>query len=63
MAKKSNTYQKAYSELQSIVAKMQGEEIGLDELSEEVKRAAELIKICKEKLRGVEKDIEENLKD
>ena len=56
-----NTYQKAYSELQSIVAKLQNEEIGLDELGKEVKRAAELIKMCKEKLRDVEKEIEVSL--
>ncbi len=56
-----NSYQKAYSELQSIVAKMQNEEIGLDELGKEVKRAAELIKMCKEKLRDVEKEIEVSL--
>jgi exodeoxyribonuclease VII small subunit len=56
-----NSYQKAYSELQSIVAKMQNEEIGLDELGKEVKRAAELIKMCKEKLRDVEKEIELSL--
>ncbi len=56
-----NSYQKAYSELQSIVAKMQNEEIGLDELGKEVKRAAELVKMCKEKLRDVEKEIELSL--
>ena len=56
-----NSYQKAYTELQSIVAKMQNEEIGLDELGKEVKRAAELIKMCKEKLRDVEKEIEVSL--
>lgn len=56
-----NNYQKAYTELQSIVAKLQNEEIGLDDLSKEVKRAAELIKACKEKLRDVEKDIEASL--
>lgn len=56
-----NSYQKAYSELQSIVAKMQNEEIGLDELGKEVKRAAELIRMCKEKLRDVEKEIEISL--
>ena len=58
---KENSYQKAYSELQSIVAKMQNEEIGLDELSKEVKRAAELIKSCKDKLRDIEKEIEVSL--
>ena len=57
----NNTYTKAYTELQSIVSKMQNEEIGLDELGKEVKRAAELIKMCKEKLRDVEKEIEASL--
>lgn len=56
-----DTYQNAYNELQNIVAKMQNEEIGLDELSKQVKRAASLIKMCKEKLRDVEKEIEESL--
>jgi len=58
---KNNSYQKAYSELQAIVAKMQNEEIGLDDLGKEVKRAAELIKMCKDKLRDVEKEIEVSL--
>ncbi len=60
MAEK-NSYTKAYTELQSIVNKMQNEEIGLDELGKEVKRAAELIKMCKDKLRDVEKEIEDSL--
>jgi len=58
---KKNSYAKAYTELQDIVGKLQSEEIGLDELSTEVKRAAALIKMCKEKLRDVEKEIEDSL--
>lgn len=55
------TYQSAYDELQQIVSKMQNEEVGLDELSKEVKRAAELVKLCKTKLREVEKQIEDSI--
>lgn len=55
------TYQSAYDELQQIVSKMQNEEVGLDELSKEVKRAAELVKLCKTKLREVEKEIEDSI--
>jgi len=54
-------YTTAYEELQVIVQKMQNEEVGLDELSVSVKRAAELIKMCKAKLRDVEKEIEGSL--
>ncbi len=60
MAKKL-TYDKAYEELQSIVDRLQSEEISLDNLSKEVKRAAELVKYCKEKLHTIEQDIEESL--
>jgi len=59
---KKTTYNKAYEELQAIVEKLQSDEIGLDTLSKEVKRAAELVNICKEKLRTIEKEIEDSLK-
>ena len=57
------TYQKAFDELQEIVSKLQSDEIGLDDLSNSVKRASTLIKTCKEKLRNVELEIDEMLKE
>ena len=57
------TYQKAFDELQEIVSKLQSEEIGLDDLSNSVKRASTLIKTCKEKLRNVELEIDDMLKE
>ena len=59
----STTYQKAFDELQEIVTKLQSEEIGLDDLSKSVKRASTLIQTCKEKLRNVELEIDEMLKE
>ena len=59
---KAITYNKAYEELQSIVEKLQSEDINLDNLGKEVKRAAELVNICKTKLRTIETEIEESLK-
>lgn len=59
---KELTYDKAYQELQTIVDRLQSEEIGLDTLSKEVKRAAELVAFCKEKLRSIETEIDESLK-
>ena len=61
MSKKKITYDSALSELQSIVAEIDSEEIGVDELSKKVKRAAELLKICQEKLRHTEADVNEIL--
>ncbi|MCR9171058.1 MAG: exodeoxyribonuclease VII small subunit [bacterium] len=59
-------YTEAFEELQQIVADIEDGEISVDELSIKVKRASELIKICKEKLSATDSDISkilENLED
>ncbi len=56
-------YTEAYSELEEIVGEIENGEISVDELSEKVKRAAQLIKICKEKLTSTEEDVSKILKD
>ncbi len=56
MAKKQ-TYESALSELQSIISEIENEEIGIDQLSVKVKRAAELLKFCQQKLRTTEEDV------
>ncbi|MGB4961029.1 MAG: exodeoxyribonuclease VII small subunit [Saprospiraceae bacterium] len=55
---KSITYDTAYAELVSILSDLQSEDIGLDDLSQKLKRAAELSEFCKAKLRAIESDIE-----
>lgn len=57
------TYTKAFEELQEIVTQIEGGSIGIDELSEKVKKAAELIKICKAKLHSTEEDVKQILKE
>ncbi len=52
------TYDTAYAELNNILVSLQSEETGLDDLSEKLKRAAELSEFCKSKLRSIETDIE-----
>jgi len=56
MATKLN-YSKAFEELQQIVADIEEGETGVDELAEKVKRAAELIRICKAKLTSTGEDV------
>lgn len=51
------TYEAALKELQEIVAQLQDDAIGMDELSEKIKRSAELLQFCREKLRSVETDV------
>jgi len=56
-------YDKAFAELKELLADIQAPDTSLDELSKKLKRAKELIKKCKEKLRDIEKDVEETLND
>ena len=56
-------YTEAFQELQEIVLEIEQGEISVDELSEKVKRAAVLIKICKTKLISTEEDVARILKE
>ena len=57
MKEQNINYTEAYEELQEIVKKMENADISVDELSEKIKRAALLIKICKDKLLKTEEEI------
>jgi len=50
-------------ELEEIVAEIEQGEITIDTLSEKVKRASELIRICKNKLIATEEDVNKILKE
>ena len=54
-------YEAAYAELQSIVNKMENDELDIDQLSEQLKRAQELIKLCKDKLTKTDEEIKKIL--
>ena len=56
-------YTEALEELQQIVSEIEDGEITVDELSIKVKRASELIKICKTKLTSTEEDVDRILKE
>jgi exodeoxyribonuclease VII small subunit len=56
-------YTEAFEELQEIVSEIEGGDISVDELSNKVKRAAFLIKICKDKLTATEGDVNQILKE
>ncbi len=57
------TYTAAFEELQLIVQEIEEGGISVDELSIKVKRAAQLIKICKSKLTSTEEDVNQILKE
>ena len=59
MAKQKLTYERAYAELRKILNAVQQDEVGLEQLAAELKRAKELIAFCREKLHAVEEELEE----
>lgn len=63
MSKKKQTYESAIKELQQIVNEMQEEMVSIDEITEKVKRAKELMDFCKSKLREVGNDVDSLLED
>lgn len=56
-------YTEAFEELQQLVSHMESGQINVDELALKVKRAAELIIICKLKLHETESDVQKILKE
>ena len=54
-------YEEALSELQTIVNKMENDELDIDQMSEKLKRAQELIKLCKDKLTKTDEEIKKIL--
>ncbi|WP_257659020.1 exodeoxyribonuclease VII small subunit [Parapedobacter lycopersici] len=59
--KEQYTYTDAFEELQSIVAEIEQGAISVDELAEKVKRASQLIQVCKVKLNATEEEVNQVL--
>lgn len=60
---KKMSYRQAAEQLEEIVAQIENGELGIDELSKKVEEAAELVKMCKDKLRQTDADIEQMLNE
>ena len=56
-------YEAALAELQTIVSKMENDELDIDQMAEQLKRAQELIKLCKDKLTKTDVEIKKILTD
>ena len=61
MAKKKLTYTEAVAEIEQILVRLRSEQIDVDTLAAEVKRATELIAQCKAQLTDVEKAVKAEL--
>lgn len=56
-------YEKAVSELEEVVDKMERDELDIDQLSEQLKRAKVLVKLCKDKLTKTDEEIKKLLSE
>jgi exodeoxyribonuclease VII small subunit len=63
MSETTINYARAFEELQAIVSEIELGQITVDILSEKVKRASELIAICKTKLTSTEENVNQILKE
>lgn len=58
MKKGQFSYESALEELQTILQQLQEGSISMDELAERARRAAELIRLCRERLRDIETELD-----
>ncbi|MBP5724045.1 MAG: exodeoxyribonuclease VII small subunit [Bacteroidales bacterium] len=57
MKKEEFSYDKAMAEMEKIVQKIESGDCKIDELTAEIKKAAELIALCKKKLQNVDAEV------
>lgn len=56
-------YSKSIKRLEEIIEKIENEEIDVDELSDKVKEAVSLIRVCKEKIEKAELNVKQVVDD
>ena len=56
-------YEEAMATLEQIVARMENNELDLNTMSEELKKAQQLIKLCKDKLTKTDQEIRKLLNE
>ena len=56
-------YEEAVKELETIVRRMEANELNIDTLSTELKRAQELLRLCKDKLSKADEEVKKVLKN
>lgn len=60
---KDMKYSKAMTELENIVRRMQSNEFDVDDLADATRRALQLLKICKEKLKTTDEEVKKCLEE
>jgi exodeoxyribonuclease VII small subunit len=63
MGKKEVKYSEAVDELNQILADLEAERIDVDQVSTKVKKAVELIKLCRERIENTEMEVKTIVKE
>lgn len=63
MAEKKETYNEAIEKLRKIVVEIENNDLDVDILSDKVKEATRLIKLCKDKLYKADEDVKKILEE
>lgn len=63
MEKKEMKYEEALRQLEDIVEKMENDELDIDQLSDQLKKAKKLVKLCKHKLTKTDAEIRKLLSE
>jgi exodeoxyribonuclease VII small subunit len=63
VSKKTTKYGEAIEELNNILGELELESIDVDEVSVKVKRAVDLIKLCREKIENTEMEVRKIVKE
>ncbi len=61
MGKSNISYAEAIKQIEVILKKIESEELDVDELGDKVRKAADLLKLCKSKLHDTEEEIKKIL--
>jgi exodeoxyribonuclease VII small subunit len=63
MEKETLTYTAAFEELKEIVDQLENDNVSVDELTEKMKRATILMKICRDKLTKTEEEVNKTIEE
>jgi len=63
MKEEEITYTAAFEELKAIVDQLENDSVSVDELTEKMKRATVLMKICRDKLTKTEEEVNKTIED
>lgn len=59
MPKNEKKYSEALAEIETIISTIERGSVSIDDLTEQIKKATELLQWCKQKLTGIENQISE----